>query len=206
MQVVSTSGTHHRHPQQEENTPGAVWQSWFWPLRESPAPCDVCVSDSVTPWPVARQAPLSMGFCRQGHWSGWLFPSPGDLPDPRIEPGSPALQAYSLPSEPPGQRCEGLRYFQCVPLQISLLIVLAQKEQHLWRQTLGFSPWGRSGEDPEWLSPGCSAAALSLIAFLSWFPRWMSHPLSWTQSWKHHLRLLKTSAWNSWNASLYFKS
>ena len=50
-----------------------------------------------TPWTVAHQAPLSMGFSRQGYWSGFPFPSPGDLPDPGIEPGSPALQADSLP-------------------------------------------------------------------------------------------------------------
>ena len=50
----------------------------------------------ATPWTVARQAPLSMGFPRQEYWSGLPFPSPGDLPDPAIEPGSPALQANSL--------------------------------------------------------------------------------------------------------------
>ena len=44
-----------------------------------------------TPWTVARQVPLSMGFSRQGYWSGLLFPSPGDIPNPGIEPGSPAL-------------------------------------------------------------------------------------------------------------------
>ena len=52
---------------------------------------------SVTPWTVARQAPLSIEFSRQDYWSGLPFPSPGDLPDPGIEPGSPALQAASLP-------------------------------------------------------------------------------------------------------------
>ena len=57
----------------------------------------------VTPWTVARQAPLSMGFSRQEYWSGLPFPSPGDLPNPGIEPGSPALQVDSLPSEPPGK-------------------------------------------------------------------------------------------------------
>ena len=46
----------------------------------------------ATPWTVAQQAPLSMGFSRQEHWSGLPFPSPGDLPDPGIEPRSPALQ------------------------------------------------------------------------------------------------------------------
>ena len=44
-----------------------------------------------------------MGFSRQGYWSGLPFPSPGDLPDPGIEPGSPALQADALPAEPPGK-------------------------------------------------------------------------------------------------------
>ena len=55
-----------------------------------------------TPWTVAHQSPLPMGFFRQD-WSGLPFPSPRDLPNPGIEPGSPALQADSLPSEPPGK-------------------------------------------------------------------------------------------------------
>ena len=46
--------------------------------------------------PQGLQAPLSMGFLRQGYWSGLPFPSPGDRPDPGIEPASPALQAVSL--------------------------------------------------------------------------------------------------------------
>ena len=57
-----------------------------------------------TPWTVAHQAPLSLVFSRQEHWSGLPFPSPGGLPDARIEPGSPSLQAESLPSEPPEKR------------------------------------------------------------------------------------------------------
>ena len=55
----------------------------------------------VTPWTVARQASLSMGFSRQEYWSGLPFPSLGDLPNPGIEPESPALQADFLPSELP---------------------------------------------------------------------------------------------------------
>ena len=51
----------------------------------------------VTLWTVACQAPLSMGFFRQEYWSGLTFPSPGDLPDPGIEPASLALQVASLP-------------------------------------------------------------------------------------------------------------
>jgi len=56
----------------------------------------------VTPWAVAYQATLCMGFFRQEYWSGSPFPSPGDLPGLGIESGSPALQADSLQSEPPG--------------------------------------------------------------------------------------------------------
>ena len=57
----------------------------------------------ATPWTVAYQASPSMGFSRQECWSGLPFPSPGDLPDPGIEPRSPALQADALLSEPPGK-------------------------------------------------------------------------------------------------------
>ena len=57
----------------------------------------------ATPWTVAYQAPQSMEFSRQEYWSGVPFPSPGDLPNPGIELGSPALQADFLPSEPPGK-------------------------------------------------------------------------------------------------------
>ena len=69
----------------------------------------VSVSRSVMPiffvilWIAAHQAPLSMGFSRQGYWSGLPFPAPGDLPDPGVKPGSPALQADSLPTELPGK-------------------------------------------------------------------------------------------------------
>ena len=57
----------------------------------------------ATPWTVAYQASPSMGFSRQGYWSGLPFPSPGDLPDPGIEPRSPTLEADALTSEPPGK-------------------------------------------------------------------------------------------------------
>ena len=82
-----------------------------------PGVCDVCIPDFVhssggvavvqllshvqvfaTPWTVACQAPLSMGFPRQECWSWLPFPSPEDLPDPGIEPRSPALQADDLPT------------------------------------------------------------------------------------------------------------
>ena len=58
----------------------------------------------ATPWTVAHQAPPSIGFSRQEHWSVLPFPSPGDLPHPGIEPRSPALQADALTSELPGKQ------------------------------------------------------------------------------------------------------
>ena len=57
----------------------------------------------MTPWTIAGQAPLSMGFSRQEYWGGLPFPSPGDLPDPGIEPMCPALAGRLFTSEPPGK-------------------------------------------------------------------------------------------------------
>ena len=62
-----------------------------------------CILLFVTPWTVAWQAPLFMGFSRQEYWSAEPFPSPGDLHDPGIKIQSPALQADFLPSELPGK-------------------------------------------------------------------------------------------------------
>ena len=60
-------------------------------------------SDSATPWTVVYQAAFSMGFSRQGYWSGLPFLSPEDLPHAAIKPESPTLQPDALPSEPPGK-------------------------------------------------------------------------------------------------------
>ena len=62
------------------------------------------VSDAfATPWTVSLQVPLSMGFPRQEYWSGLPFSSPGDLPDPRIKPTSPALAGRLFITVPPGK-------------------------------------------------------------------------------------------------------
>ena len=62
-----------------------------------------CVQLFANPRTVVHQAPLSMGFSRQEYWCGLPCPSPGDLPYPGMEPGSPASQTDALPSEPPGK-------------------------------------------------------------------------------------------------------
>ena len=67
-----------------------------------PAVCD--------PMACSHQAPLSLEFSRQECGSGFPFPFPGALPDPGIEPGSPALPADSLPSEPPGKPIDKARF------------------------------------------------------------------------------------------------
>ena len=77
--------------------PLATWEAWKGKKVKSLSR----VRLSATPWTVAYQAPLSMGFSRQQCWSGLPFPSPGDLPDSRIKPGSPTLQTDLLPSEQP---------------------------------------------------------------------------------------------------------
>ena len=71
-------------------------------VKESERVTELCLT-LATPWTVAHQAPLSMGFSRQEYWSGLPFPSPGDLLDPGIEPRSPTSQVDSLLSEPPGK-------------------------------------------------------------------------------------------------------
>ena len=66
----------------QSEAPGSLWWKWSWYFKSCP----------TLYHPTARQAPLSMGFPRQEYWSGLPFPSPGDLPDPRIKPRSPAWQ------------------------------------------------------------------------------------------------------------------
>ena len=63
--------------------------------------------------PVDSQAPLSMGFSRQEYWSGLPFPSPGNLPDPGIEPRSPALEADALTSEPKKAEHQRIDALEC---------------------------------------------------------------------------------------------
>ena len=91
----------------------------------------------ATPWTVDHQAPLSMGFPRQEYWSGLPFPSPGDLSYPRMETGSPALQADSLPLEPPGRgSCHLLGATGMMWSTLWLLVKVVTTEGSRWLQNL----------------------------------------------------------------------
>ena len=78
----------------------------------------------ATPWTAAYRALPFMGFSRQEYWSGLPFPFPGDLPNPGIKPGSPALQADALPSEP-HRSLQDIKnsslYYTVGPCQLSIL-------------------------------------------------------------------------------------
>ena len=124
----------------------------------------------ATPWTVAHQAPPSMGFSRQEYWGGLPFPSPGDLPDPGIEPRSPALQADALTSEPPGklpyedkepispgsaklgQGQAGVDWGLCSDPGHCPAWLLAAFEKQLSSLTI-LSVWEATVGSPQWLKP-----------------------------------------------------
>ena len=105
------------------------------------------VSDSATPWTVACQAPLSMELSWKEYWSGLPFPSPGDRPNPGIKHLSPALQADSLPSEPPGKPTSKRHSTPWgpsgIPLgQSQLLTFLSEEKANQMKHTFLKSPLG----------------------------------------------------------------
>ena len=95
-----------------------------------------CVWLFATPWTVAYQAPPSMGFSRQEYWNGLPFPSPGDLSDPGIKSRSPALQADSLPSEPPANPWWDSEVQGIVYLWLIHIVVWQKPIQHYKAVTL----------------------------------------------------------------------
>ena len=105
----------------------------------------------VTPWTIAHQAPLSMGFSKQEYWSVLPFPSPEDLPNPRTEPRSPALQADSLLPKPPDNGN-------------SLLLGMEMPLIH--KDSCGGTGWvhkvGHEMLIDGWLRPGCPVGNPSL--------------------------------------------
>ena len=78
----------------------------------------------ATPWTVAYQAPPAVGFSKQGYWNGLLFPSPGDLPNPGIEPRSPTFQEDALQFEPPIKRNKLKKNLLCLVLVVAYGIFL----------------------------------------------------------------------------------
>ena len=99
-----------------------------------------CIQLFVTPWTVAHQTSLSMGFSRKEYWSGLPFPSPGDLPDSEIKPRSPSLWTDTLPSESPGKPQKMVsRFFKKLRIELPydpatpLLGIYPDKMYHLKR-------------------------------------------------------------------------
>ena len=115
--------------------------------------CAYSVCLFVTPWTVAHQAPLSLGILQARNWSGLLCPPPGDLPDREIEPRSPAFQADTLLSEPPGSPCERLpeliTYLISLPLLCNVLFSFYSVIRKHWEMIIVITPallsWLRSG-------------------------------------------------------------
>ena len=102
--------------------------------------CFSCVRLFVTPWTLAHQAPLSMEFSRQEYWSGLPHPSPGDLPHTGIEPGSPAMQADSLLSEPPGKplAIKRLQIFMKCSQERQMWLSFGQSGKYFWVTNIQF--------------------------------------------------------------------
>ena len=139
----------------------------------------------ATSWAVAQQAPLFMEFSRQEYWSGLPFASPGDLSNPGITPGSPKLQADSLPSEPPGkpswhitgykksssvelQSWSSFSHSVCQPHNLDIFAHLPtvfcslhQMSSHIWPQGWRSLSWPPPSPAPE-------AWGLHLPAVLLW--------------------------------------
>ena len=124
----------------------------------------------ATLWTVAYQAPPSMGFSRQEYWSGLPLPSPGDLPKPGIEPGSPTLEADALTSEPPGKPNIYIHMY------IFVYIVLVSNHVQIFCDPTDHSP------------AGSSVHGTSQVRKLEWAVISFSRRSSWPRS---NLQLLR---------------
>ena len=157
----------------------------------------------ATPWTVAYQAPPSMRFSRQEHWSGLPFPSPGDLPYPGIEPWSPTLQADTLTSQPPGKpnkvHLVKAMVFPVVMYGCESWTIKNSEHQRndafemwCWRRLLRV-PWNARRSKQSILkeiSPGCSLEGLMLKMRLQYF----GHPMQRTDSFEKTLMLERLKA------------
>ena len=135
----------------------------------------------ATIWTIAHQAPLSVGFSWQEYWSGLPFSSLGDLPDPGIEPGSPALQADTLSSEPPdGGILRGRLFLDFPVVMYRYESWTRKKPEHgridafelwCWRRLLRI-PWTARRSNQSILkeiSLGCSLEGMMLKLKLQYF-------------------------------------
>ena len=129
----------------------------------------------MTPRTVAHQTSLSIGFSRQECWNGLPFPSPGDLHDPGIEPGSPALQADSLLTEPLGKPyiyvcvCVCVCYM-CVCMRVFVCVCMRFPDSSVGKES------ACNAGDPG-LIPGSGISAGEGIGYpfqYSWLPLWLS--------------------------------
>ena len=133
----------------------------------------------VTPWTVARQAPLSMGFPRQEYWSALPFPFPGDLPGPGIEPALLHSQADSLPPSHQG----------------SLRLTTAINKVKPGDQEPSRSRWGMKEICPNpWILGNCRRWLCSVLTFTSEYKvyHWVRVTQPWLRSRKTRSKLMKT--------------
>ena len=130
----------------------------------------------ATPWTVACQAPLSMGFSRQEYWSGFPFPSPRDITNLGIKLESPSLQAVSLSPEPPGEPVGGSWGFAVLLSSQELLLLVAQGphfECH-WHRLLPKAPQSPTGQTQQGNNKLSSMASFSVRVLLGHF-----YPFVW---------------------------
>ena len=123
-----------------------------------------CVRLFATPWTIAYKAPLSMGLCKQECWSALPFPSPRNLSNPGIEPGSPALRAEALPSEPSGKsisfrELSNIKMILFRHLHVWLSTASRDCVWHSWWTFKKLKDWWRSQRTPTPASSPCTVAS-----------------------------------------------
>ena len=121
----------------------------------------------VTPWTVAHQASLSMGFPRQEYWSGLSFPSPTDLPNLGIESASPAMAGGFLTTEPPGKPYTWLYMAFILELQLTLQILPTLPIEVSLVEMCAFSEHVPQSKLVTWRCVHCLSAVQTVLGFLA---------------------------------------
>ena len=154
-----------------------------------------CVQLFATLWTVSYQAPPSMGFSRQEYWSGLPFPSPGDLPNPGIKPGSPTLQADALTSEPPEKPLKVTSYHLCHIMCHNWHLIMFTMFNGL--EVSHRSSLPSRGEDHTGVTGGCATELLS--------GKWGLEPCHTASLQPRHL-LFPAAIVATWNCSVSWVS